>query len=65
MQVSCKVFEGMDVSHLHHASRAMSAGTCALQIAPHENDGVKLFESILSLPNPEQLVELFGSVEGP
>jgi hypothetical protein len=36
-----------------------------MQIASHENDGVKLFDSILSLPKPEQLLGLFGSIEGP
>jgi hypothetical protein len=36
-----------------------------LQIAPNENDGIKFFESMLSLSTTEGLVELFGSVEGP
>ncbi|KIM84589.1 hypothetical protein PILCRDRAFT_6217 [Piloderma croceum F 1598] len=36
-----------------------------MDIAPNENDGIKFFESILSLSTVEELVELFGSVEGP
>jgi hypothetical protein len=38
---------------------------CDLQIAANENDGIKVFESMLSLSTAEGLVELFGSVEGP
>ncbi|KIJ68621.1 hypothetical protein HYDPIDRAFT_179694 [Hydnomerulius pinastri MD-312] len=35
-----------------------------LEIAPHENDGVKIFERLRSI-SPESIPNLLGSVEGP
>jgi hypothetical protein len=35
------------------------------QISFHENDGIKLLDSIRDLPSPDLLPDLFGSFEGP
>jgi hypothetical protein len=36
-----------------------------LQISAHENDGVKLFETLRAIQTPEQIQDLFGTIEGP
>jgi len=36
-----------------------------MDISEHENDGVRLLRELTSLSNPETLVEILGSVEGP
>ncbi|VDC01867.1 unnamed protein product [Peniophora sp. CBMAI 1063] len=36
-----------------------------LNISVHENDGARLSAALSSLSSPEQLVELFGALEGP
>lgn len=36
-----------------------------LQVASNDNDGVRLFESLLHLQSPEDIPQLLGSIEGP
>ncbi|KAL1739907.1 asparagine synthase-domain-containing protein [Schizophyllum fasciatum] len=36
-----------------------------LDVSPHENDGLKLFVALGSLSTVEQVVEFFGTLEGP
>ncbi|KAJ7492876.1 asparagine synthase-domain-containing protein [Mycena latifolia] len=36
-----------------------------MEIAKEENDGVKLFRALSALETPEQVCDLFGSIEGP
>lgn len=36
-----------------------------LQVSSDENDGVKLFQALNQLSNPEDIPTLFGNIEGP
>lgn len=65
MRFIVKIFEGMIVNIISMYVRADGLLTAELQVLPHENDGVKLFQSILEIEQPEQLSRLFGNVEGP
>jgi hypothetical protein len=36
-----------------------------LQISPHENDGVRLFDTLRAIQTAEDVQSIFGTIEGP
>ena len=51
--------------HLFHIYALAYADSFPAQISVHENDGARLSAALSELSLPEQIVELFGALEGP
>lgn len=61
-----QIFEGMEVSW----PGSVLLPSCFypifdIQISTHENDGVKLSEALCSSETPEDVRDIFASIEGP